>query len=210
MVDVKTFIANMDSKMATMDKEIRKRKKYKECNNTLPDNLPYLTKEECKKAYPLLVRKFGRKETRHPYKDEWVKRKMGIRKVRPMGKKTYETYVRKCWICLSGSPNELSKGWRRLIHDVSHMVHTWLRPNLPDHCYQQAELELDMIKYIQFKGWLKGSLKPKLIVLTKDEQLVKKINHLETLINKWQRRQKTAITFIRKYNKKLKYYQNKK
>ena len=50
MVDVKTFIANMDSKMATMDKEIRKRKKYKECNNTLPDNLPYLTKEECKKA----------------------------------------------------------------------------------------------------------------------------------------------------------------
>ena len=206
MVDVKTFIANMDSKMATMDKEIRKRKKYKECNNTLPDNLPYLTKEECKKAYPLLVRKFGRKETRHPYKDEWVKRKMGIKKFAL----TRNIYVRKCWICLSGSPNELSKGWRRLIHDVSHMVHTWLRPNLPDHCYQQAELELDMIKYVQFKGWLKGSLKPKVIVLTKDEQLVKKINHLETLINKWQRRQKTAITFIRKYNKKLKYYKNKK
>ena len=178
------------------------KQKYRECNNTLPNNLPYLTKDECKRAFTLLVRKFGKKEKRHLYKDEWVKLKMPIQ--------IYAKNPRRCWICLSGNPNGLSKGWRRLIHDVSHMVHTWLRPNLPDHCYQQAELELDMIKYVQFKGWLKGSLKPKVIVLTKDEQLVKKINHLETLINKWQRRQKTAITFIRKYNKKLKYYKNKK
>lgn len=202
MTDIQKFISNMDSKMATIEKEMNKRKKYAECNNTLPDNLPYITKEECKKAYVLLVKKFGRKETRHPYKDEWEKRKMPIQ--------IYAKHPRKCWVCLSGEASDLSRGWRRLIHDVSHMVHRWLRPKSPDHCYQQAELELDMIKYVQVQGWLGGSLKPKIIVISKDEQLDRKINHLQNLISKWQRRQKIANTFIRKYNKKVKYYQNKK
>ena len=163
-----------------------------------------VTKDECKKAYPLLVRKFGRKQTRHPYKDEWVKRKMGIRKVRPMGKKTYETHVRKCWICLSGNPNGLSKGWRRLIHDVSHMVHKWLRPNMNHHCYQQAELELDMIKYVQSKGWLNGTLKKKKIVISPEDKKLKKIKHVEALVKKWETKNKTTLTYLKKYKAKLK------
>ena len=42
----------------------------------------------------------------------------------------YAREPRRCWICLSGDPSTLHNGWRRLIHDVSHMVHKWLRPNL--------------------------------------------------------------------------------
>ena len=52
--------------MATIDKIMTEKKKYAECNNTLPKELPNITKEEAIKAYKLLVRKFGRKKTRHP------------------------------------------------------------------------------------------------------------------------------------------------
>ena len=79
---------------------------------------------------------------------------------------------------LSGNPSTLHNGWRRLIHDVSHMVHKWLRPNMNHHCFQQAELELDMIKYVQFKGWLNGTLKKKKIVLSPED---KKLEEDKTL-----------------------------
>ena len=203
--EVNKFISNMESKMATIEVEINKKKKYAECNNTLPNELPYITKEECQKAYSLLVKKFGRKQVRHSFKDEWVLRKMGVRKTRPIGTKTWNIWTRKCWICLSGNSSELHKGWRRLIHDVSHMVHKWLRPTSPHHCYQQAELELAMIKYVQEKGWLSGSLKPKVVILSKEEKRLKKLANYQNLINKWQTKLKLANTFIRKYNKNVKY-----
>ena len=60
--NIKQFITNLDSKMATLDKIMNEKKKYNECNKTLPTNLPYITKEECQKAYSLLVKKFGRKQ----------------------------------------------------------------------------------------------------------------------------------------------------
>ena len=203
--NIKQFITNLDSKMATLDKIMNEKKKYNECNKTLPTNLPYITREECQKAYSLLVKKFGKKQTRHSYKDEWVKRKMAVRKTRPFGSKTWNIYTRKCWVCLSGDASQLHNGWRRLIHDVSHMVHRWLRPTTPNHCFHQAELELAMIKYVQEKDWLNGVLKPKVVILSKDEKRLKKLEHYQKLIGKWQTKLKLANTFIRKYNKKVKY-----
>ena len=195
--NVNSFINEMDSKMATIDKIMTEKKKYAECNNTLPKELPYITKDEAVRAYKLLVRKFGRKQTRHPWKDKWMNRKMSVHR--------FEKNPRKCWVCLSGNPHGLHRGWRRLIHDVSHLVHRWLRPKAPHHCYQQADLELEMIKFVLQKDWLNGVLKTKVVVLTKDEKRQKKLKHYKDLINKWQRKQKLAITFIRKYNRRVKY-----
>ena len=42
-----------------------------------------------------------------------------------------------------------------------------------------------------------------------EEKRQKKLDHLQNLINKWQRKQKTANTFIRKYTKKVKYHTKK-
>jgi len=56
---------------------------------------------------------------------------------------------------------------------------------------------------------LEGSLKPEVIILSKEDKRQKKIDHLQSLINKWQRKQKIANTFIRKYTKKLKYHTKK-
>ena len=62
-----------------------------------------------------------------------------------------------------------------------------------------------MIKYVQEKGWLSGSLKPKVVILSKEEKRLKKLANYQNLINKWQTKLKLANTFIRKYNKKVKY-----
>ena len=200
-MSINSVLTKIESRMATLDNLVNKKKKYQECNNTLPDNVPYITKEECKKAFTSLAKRFGKKKVRHSYKDEWVKRKMPI--------KFYSKNPRRCWVCLSGDSNKLSKGWRRLIHDVSHMVHTFIRPRLPNHCFQQAELELDMIKYVLDKGWLNGTLKPNVVILSKDEKRIKKIDGYKILIKKWQTKSKHANTFIKKYSKKIKYYERK-
>ena len=200
-MSINSLLTKIDSRMATLDNLVKKKKKYQECNTTLPDNVPYITKEECKKAFTLLTKKFGKKKIRHSYRDEWVKRKMPIQ--------VYAKNPRRCWISLSGDSNTLSKGWRRLIHDVSHMVHRFLRPKLPNHCFQQAELELAMIKYVLDKGWLNGTLKPKVVILSKNEKRIKKIEGYKILIKKWQTKSKLANTFIKKYSKKIKYYERK-
>tara|TARA_E500000178_G_scaffold101509_1_gene100900 strand:- start:1143 stop:1409 length:267 start_codon:yes stop_codon:yes gene_type:complete len=84
------------------------------------------------------------------------------------------------------------------------MVHKWLRPNLNHHCFQQAELELNMIKYVQFKGWLNGTLKKKVIVYTPEDKKLAKIKHLEALVKKWETKNKTTLTYLKKYKTKLK------
>jgi hypothetical protein len=207
---VSQTLTKLDSMMASLDVKYNTMKKYRDCNSTLPDVLPYITKEEAQRAYRLLVRKFGRKTKAYPrgniaYQNyQWKNVKMRVREVRPFGKKGFETFTRRCWICLSGDPSTLHNGWRRLIHDVSHMVHKWLRPNMNHHCYQQAELELDMIKYVQFKGWLNGTLKKKKIVLSPEDKKLKKIKHFEALVKKWETKNKTTLTYLKKYKAKLK------
>ena len=195
--NIKQFISNMDSKMATIELKLNKRKQYKECNTYLPKDLPFITKTEAIKAYKKLITKFGKKKIWCNYHQKWVNRKMAIR--------YYDKKPRRCWIAISGNSSTLDKGWRRLIHDVSHMVHSFLRPSFKDHCFQQAELELAMIKYAVEKNWLNGVLKPKVVILSKDEKRNKKLEHYQKLISKWQTKLKLANTFIRKYNKKVKY-----
>ena len=62
-----------------------------------------------------------------------------------------------------------------------------------------------MAKYVVDQGWLNGVLKPKIVILSKDEKRKKKLEHYQKLIGKWQTKLKLANTFIRKYNKKVKY-----
>ena len=55
------------------------------------------------------------------------------------------------------------------------------------------------------QGWLEGKLKPKpKPILTKEEKVVKKINNLQKLLSRWETKQKTAHTYIKKYKTKIK------
>ena len=49
---------------------------------------------------------------------------------------------------MSGDVSFLSRGWRRLAHDISHMVYRYRNPKAKfQHSFQQAELELEIINY---------------------------------------------------------------
>jgi len=185
----------LEASFASLDVKIATHKKYDECN-VLPSNLPYVTAAEAGKAFKLLCKKFGRKKVWDRFHDKWVMKKMRILK--------YANEPRKCWICLSGDPNTLEKGWRRIIHDSSHLIHRYLRPNFQGHCFQHAELELEMVKYVLNQDWLKGSLKPKTYILSKDEKKQNKIKNLQSLIKRWETKNKTTLTYLKKYKTKLK------
>lgn len=195
--DINQFITKMDNMIAGMDVKVNTMKKYNECNTFLPKDLPYITRAEASKAYKQLVAKFGKKKVWCNYRNKWITKKWKRWVL-------YSKKPRRCWIVLSGNPNTLEKGWRRLIHDVSHMVHNFLRPDLRDHCFQQAELELSMIKYAYEKKWFDGVLKPKVKVISPEDKKDNKIKHLESLIKKWETKNKTTLTYLKKYKAKLK------
>ena len=166
------------------------RKSYDKANSILPKTLPYITYDEAKRASKLLIGKFGKLKDASP------------NNFRPMYK---NVRVRKVWVCLSGDPSTLNRGWRRLIHDLAHRIFRYKSPSLPAHCQFQADFEAELVAYVNKAGWLNGGLKPKVVVLTKEEKRQKKLDHYQKLINKWQTKMKLATTFVRKYNKKVKY-----
>ena len=170
------------------------RKSYSQANSILPKTLPYITCEEAKRASRLLVSKFGKLKDASPDNFRPMYKKVGVKKV---------------WVCLSGDPATLHRGWRRLVHDLAHRIFRYRSPSLPDHCQFQADFEAELVAYVNKSGWLEGGLKPKIVVLSNEEKRLKKIKHLQFLIERWQRKQKTANTFIRKYHKKLKYHTKK-
>ena len=183
----------MPQQRETSDKK-NLRKSYDKANSILPKTLPYITYDEAKKSSRLLISKFGKLKDASP------------NNYRPMYK---NVRVRKVWVCLSGDPSTLHRGWRRLIHDLAHRIFRFRSPSLPDHCQFQADFEAELVSYVNKSGWLEGGLKPKVVILSKEEKRLKKIKHLQNLIERWQRKQKIANTFIRKYHKKLKYHTKK-
>ena len=168
---------------------------YSDANSTLPENIPYITKAEALRAYKKLVRKFGVKEKKHIYRDEFVKVKKAIR--------TYNR-PRKVWICLSGCSGTLHKGWRRLIHDVAHRIFRYRSPNLPDHCKLQAEFEAKLVRYVNTSGWLNGTLKPKVKVLSRNDKFNIKVESTQNLIKSWKTKQARANNKLKKLQSKLK------
>ena len=166
--------------------------KYQSVNNLWKDiKVPFITRVEAEKAKNLLIKKFGAKRFMPPNKSA----------MRPRNYRVYKPYI-----CLSGQSDQLWKGWRRLIHSLSHKVYWNRYPHRHfNHSIKQAELEFEMCQFVISSGWLEGGLKPKVVVLTKEEKRQKKLDHYQKLINRWQTKMKLATTFIRKYNKKVKY-----
>ena len=151
-----------------------------------------------------MIAKFGTKQVWSEYSNKWITKKMKVRRIRKFGEKTFKTEVRKCWLSLNGDTNTLHKGWRRLVHDVSHYVHDFRFPDSSNHDLAQAVIEKEMVNYVINQGWLEGKLKTKLKPkLTKDEKQNAKIISLEKLIKSWETKEKRAKTYIKKYKTKL-------
>jgi len=192
--------------METLHQQIDKvaRKTYGQVNRMFPKQLPILEKDEAERAYKKLITKFGTKQILPKYSKVWITEKMKVRKTRKRFTKVLKTRVRKCWLSLNGDTNTLYKGWRRLVHDVSHYVHDFRFPNSSNHDLAQAVIEKEMVNYVINQGWLEGKLKTKLkLKPTKDEKQNAKIISLEKLIKSWETKEKRAKTYIKKYKTKL-------
>ena len=192
-------LATMEQKMElTLHQAIEKEshKTYGQVNRMWPDEIPPVTKEEAFKAYKLLTRKFGSKKVWSEYYNKWETKKLYIGRRRP----------RRCWICLSGNCNLLDRGWRRLVHDISHRVYDFRFPQSSrDHNIAQAKIEQEMAQFVIDSGWLDGKLKSKPKPKpTKDEKQTARIKNLIKLIRSWERKETTAKTYIKKYRLKLK------
>ena len=193
--------------METLHQQIDKvaRKTYGQVNRMFPKQLPILEKDEAERAYKKLIAKFGTKKVwSEYYSGQWITKKMKVRQTRKRGTKTWKTRVRKCWLSLNGDTNTLYKGWRRLVHDVSHYVHDFRFPNSSNHDLAQAVIEKEMVNYVINQGWLEGKLKTKLKPKpTKDEKQNAKIISLEKLIKSWETKEQRAKTYVKKYKTKL-------
>ena len=194
--------------METLTQQIRTagNRVYGQVNRMWPDELPILEKVEAQRAYKRLITKFGTKKVWCEYLNEWETKKKSVRLTRKRGTKTWKVKVRKCWLSLNGDTNSLSKGWRRLVHDVSHYVYEFRFPkNSEDHNIAQAKIEHEMAQYVIAQGWLEGKLKPKIKTpLTKDEKKSKKLLNYERLLKKWMSKMSLANTKIKIYKRRIK------
>ena len=184
--------------METLTQQIRTagNRVYGQVNRMWPDELPILEKVEAHRAYKRLMTKFGKKKVWIPWEKQWVTKKLYAGRKSP----------RKCWLSLNGDTNSLSKGWRRLVHDVSHRVYDFRFPNSSeDHNIAQAKIEQEMAQYVIAQGWLEGKLKPKIKTpLTKDEKKSKKLLNYERLLKKWMSKMSLANTKIKIYKRRIK------
>ena len=173
--------------------------KYNEVNNLWDQQtIPYITRFEAKRAVKLICNKFGKPKFAPPTIRYPISRYRNI---------WWDTFI-----CLSGDPTTMRRGWKELVHQTSHSIYKYYsgfkkRQRKYEHSIQQAELELAILKFVISKNWLNGVLKPKVVILSKDEKRNKKLEHYQKLISKWQTKLKLANTFIKKYNKKIKYLQ---
>ena len=194
--------------METLTQQIRTagNKVYGQVNRMWPDELPILEKVEAERAYKRLIAKFGTKKVWSDFYGKWITKKKSVRLTRKRGTKSWKVEFRKCWLSLNGDTNSLSKGWRRLVHDVSHDVYEFRFPNSSrDHNIAQAKIEHEMAQYVIAQGWLEGKLKPKIKTpLTKDEKKSKKLLNYERLLKKWMSKMSLANTKIKIYKRRIK------
>lgn len=139
------------------------------------DALPPITREEAGRAARKLMRHFAHK------KSHWLRR---------------------CWISPRATTGH-HRGWGRLAHDVSHRVYDYeyRAAVLPGgHSRTHAAIELAVVQYIISHGWLDGALKP---AEPKKPMPVDRVAKTQAAIARWERKAKTAATYLKKYRARL-------
>lgn len=98
------------------------------------------------------------------------------------------------------------KGWGRLAHDVSHRVYQieYRAAMLPGgHSRTHAAIELAVVQHIIQSGWLDGALKPAPPSPPKKPTTTDRIAKTQTALARWERKAKTAATYLKKYRSRL-------
>lgn len=148
---------------------------YTTINTGWPPEIPILTRVEAERATRRLLKKFGP----------------------PKGYR-----VRRCWISNEKTRGWVDRGWRRLVHDLSHIVHARRKSfAIRDHGGIHAALEREMLDYVLAHGWLTGKLRP--VVRPKARPSAEaKLATIEAAIKRWATKKKRAETALKKLREK--------
>jgi len=158
---------------------------YAAVNAAWPADVPTLTIEDAGKAARKLWRTFATRE--------------GV----PPGAKPYSYHEpRRCWGSTSGTRNSLRAGWRRMVHDVSHIMSSKANRLRKNHGAIHAELELRLVQYVVSNGWLS----PK-VDTPKDDPRQERYQRVLASIDRWERKQRRAETALRKLARQRRYYE---
>lgn len=161
--------------------------RYHEVNGVIfEQSTPPLTRHEATRAV--------RKLARHFLSDE-RKRERVIRRCPP----------NRAW--LSRKPSYfVSKGWRRLAHDVSHEIFAALYPTKRPHDPLHEHYENQVATYIVEHKWLEGALLPKKRPPkpppTEYEKRARELDNCNAAIKRWESKAKRAANALKKLRRK--------
>ena len=165
---------------------MNRREWYERVNAAWPAQVPALTGAEAVKAARRLFRWAG----------------MKVREV------TETSGNRHNWGDAGSFVVNPEKGWRELVHGVSHWVH-YLRNRVgafrSPHDKSHARLELSMVRQVVKRGWLDGRLKSKPAAAAAAVPTAKndKLAHARAMLAKADTRLKRATTIRRKWARRV-------
>lgn len=97
-----------------------------------------------------------------------------------------------------------TKGWKDLVHGLSHVAWYLQEPTARPHSGIHAELERRMIEHVIAEGWLDGRLRPPPEVApTKEEKRKAKLEHVRSMLHRAVTRLRRARTIEKKWRLKL-------
>lgn len=103
--------------------------------------------------------------------------------------------VRRVWVGERGEfDTYLTKGWPRLVHDVSHAIFRVRQPRARTHDLGHETLELEIARYVIAQDWH--------IAVEAKKPKVDKLVALDAAIARWTTKQKRATNALRKLNTK--------
>lgn len=159
---------------------------YERVNKTWPETVPSLTDVEAVKA--------GKKLYRFVFGKTWS----GM--IRVTKGRRYS------WIRRGEMIVNPSRGWKTLVHDLSHRFNYYIDGTA--HGGTHARLERRMIKEVLKRGWLEGTLKT--IPVTPKEKPSKVVSKLQSIVKRldtWERKKRRAENAIKKLTRQKKYYE---
>lgn len=109
------------------------------------------------------------------------------------------------------------KGWKDLVHSLSHWAHyrrvrrgDFLNYTPSNHSADHAMMERRMIKVVLRRGWLDGKLKtPAKAPPPPNGQDAEKLQRLQARIESWKRKARRAENALKKLRKQVRYYERK-
>jgi hypothetical protein len=118
------------------------------------------------------------------------------------------TWVRRGVMYVNPNSRWGRKGWPEIVHLLAHYCHSRKHPNARPHDHRELDMEADLTRYAIASGFHLGKLKrPEMAKKPKPDLKTSRRQAAEAALKRWQTKQKRTETAIKKYRRKIRYYE---